>query len=52
LNDVIDREGASGYGSKRIVCDLIAGMTEYQAITLYQRLNGITFGSGLDNIIT
>jgi dGTPase len=48
LKDVTDREGVSG---KRVVCDLIAGMTEYQAITLYQRLNGITLGSGLDNII-
>ncbi len=51
LKDVIDREGSSSNGSKRVVCDLIAGMTEYQAITLYQRLNGIALGSGLDNII-
>ncbi len=48
LEDVSDR---AGVGGKRIVCDLIAGMTEYQTITLYQRLNGITLGSGLDNII-
>ena len=51
LKDVTGREGVGGNGSKRIVCDLIAGMTEHQAITLYQRLNGISLGSGLDNII-
>ena len=51
LKNIIDREGSSSNGSKRVVCDLIAGMTEYQAITLYQRLNGIALGSGLDNII-
>lgn len=51
LRDVIDQEGVNGNGSKRIVCDLIAGMTEYQAIALYQRLSGITLGSGLDNIL-
>jgi len=49
LKGVTHREGVGG---KRIVCDLIAGMTEYQAITLYQRLNGIALGSGLDNFIT
>jgi dGTPase len=49
LEDVTNREGIGG---KRVVCDLIAGMTEYQAITLYQRLNGIALGSGLDDIIT
>jgi dGTPase len=48
LKGVTNREGVDG---KRIVCDLIAGMTEYQAITLYQRLNGIALGSGLDSII-
>ena len=51
LKHVTAREGVGGDGSKRIVCDLIAGMTEHQAITLYQRLNGISLGSGLDNII-
>lgn len=51
LQDVIAHEGVNGNGSKRTVCDLIAGMTEYQAITLYRRLSGITLGSGLDNIL-
>jgi hypothetical protein len=49
--DVIASEGVNGSGSKRIVCDLIAGMTEYQAITLYQRLSGIALASGLENIL-
>ena len=33
LKDVLAYQGANGSGSKRIMCDLIAGMTEYQAIT-------------------
>lgn len=51
LKDAVASEGVNSNGSKRIVCDLIAGMSEYQAITLYQRLNGITLGSGLENIL-
>jgi dGTPase len=35
-------------GQLRIACDLIAGMTEQQAIDVYQRLSGIDFGSVLD----
>jgi dGTPase len=49
LKDVTDREGPGAPGSKRLVCDLIAGMTEHQATGLYQRLNGIALASGLDN---
>lgn len=35
----------------RIIVDLIAGMTEQQAIQMYQRLAGITLGSVLLNIV-
>lgn len=51
LRKVVEEEGAGGAGSKRVVCDLIAGMTEAQAIGLYQRLNGIISGSPLDKMI-
>jgi dGTPase len=51
LKEVISKEGELGSGSRRIVCDLIAGMTETQAIALYQRLNGIVPGSPLDRIL-
>jgi dGTPase len=36
---------------KRVVVDLIAGMTEAQAIAVYHRLNGIVVGSGLDKVL-
>ena len=36
---------------KRLVIDLIAGMTETQAIAVYQRLNGIVMGSALDKVL-
>jgi dGTPase len=51
LKDVVEKEGAGGPGSKRVACDLIAGMTEAQAISLYQRLNGIVSGSPLDKML-
>jgi dGTPase len=51
LKDVIRSEGAEGPSSRRLVCDLIAGMTETQAIGLYERLNGIVAGSPLDRIL-
>lgn len=51
LKRVVEKEGTGGAGSKRVVCDLIAGMTEAQAIGLYQRLNGIVSGSPLDKIL-
>lgn len=35
---------------KRVVVDLIAGMTEAQAIAVYQRLNGIVVGSAFDKV--
>lgn len=36
---------------KRVVIDLIAGMTEAQAVAVYQRLNGIVLGSALDRVL-
>jgi len=36
---------------KRVVVDLIAGMTEAQATAVYQRLNGIVAGSVLDKVL-
>jgi dGTP triphosphohydrolase len=35
----------------RVAVDLIAGMTESQAIASYQRLEGITLDSGLEKIL-
>lgn len=37
--------------TKRLVVDLIAGMTESQALSLYQRLHGITAASAMDKIL-
>lgn len=51
LSDITATEGVHGPGSRRLVADLIAGMTEAQAIALYQRLNGIVMGSALDRIL-
>ena len=36
---------------RRVVVDLIAGMTESQALLMYQRLNGIVHGSALDKLV-
>jgi dGTPase len=36
---------------RRVVVDLIAGMTEAQALLMYQRLNGIVHGSALDKLV-
>jgi dGTPase len=36
---------------RRVVVDLIAGMTEVQALLMYQRLNGIAHGSALDKLV-
>ena len=35
---------------RRVVADLIAGMTEEQALTMHNRLNGVSVGSGLEQI--
>lgn len=45
-------EDASGDGGKkRVVIDLIAGMTEAQALAVSNRLRGISGGFGLDDLI-
>jgi dGTPase len=36
---------------RRTVVDLIAGMTENQALAMYSRLIGVSVGSGLDDIV-
>lgn len=36
----------------RVVVDMIAGMTERQAVAAYQQLTGITLGTGLNAILT
>ena len=38
-------------GQIRLVTDLIAGMTEGQAISMYQRLTGMSLGTVLDRIV-
>ncbi len=35
----------------RIVADLLAGMTEQQAVAMYQRLTGVSFGTVMDTIV-
>jgi len=51
LAEVIKEEGTGGAGSRRLVADLIAGMTETQALALYQRLKAIVLGSAMDHIL-
>ena len=52
---VIQLNSGDHAGSKehraRIVTDLLAGMTENQAISMYQRLTGMSLGTVLDTII-
>jgi dGTPase len=36
---------------KRVVVDLIAGMTEEQALAIHNRLTGVSIGSGLEQIL-
>ena len=35
----------------RVVVDLIAGMTEHQAVSMYQRLTGVWLGTVMDTIV-
>jgi len=51
LQDVIKAHGPGTLANRRVVIDLIAGMTESQAAAVYQRLNGIVLGSALDKIL-
>jgi dGTPase len=43
---------ASDLEKKRVVVDLIAGMTEEQALAMHNRLTGVSVGSGLEQIFT
>ena len=49
--EVIDEAGGDKKRIKRTVVDLIAGMTENQALAMYSRLTGVSVGSGLDEIV-
>ena len=45
------KEATSDSERTRLVIDLISGMTEKQAVMMYQQLLGITVGSGLESIL-
>jgi dGTPase len=42
---------ANGEPKRRVVADLVASLTEAQAIGLYQRLTGVIISSGLENLL-
>lgn len=44
-------QASDDQGKKRIVIDLIAGMTEEQALTMHKRLTGVSVGWGLEQIL-
>jgi dGTPase len=43
-------DSADDHEKKRVVVDLIAGMTEEQALAMHNRLIGVSLGSGLEQI--
>ena len=47
----IEESGGDEKRIKRTVIDLIAGMTEAQALAMHSRLTGVSVGSGLDEIV-
>ncbi|MGD0520215.1 MAG: dGTP triphosphohydrolase [Terracidiphilus sp.] len=47
----LQKVGGTPSAVRRVVVDLIAGMTEAQALMTYQRLNGIVHGSALDKLV-
>lgn len=51
LKEISADEPMRTSGLKRMVADLLAGMTELQAMTVYQRLNGMTSTPGLEQIL-
>ena len=51
LSEIPTQEPDRRRSMKRMVADLIAGMTEAQAVALYQRLNGIITGSAFEEIL-
>ena len=44
-------DSSSEQDKKRVVVDLIAGMTEEQALAMHNRLTGVSLGSGLEQIL-
>jgi dGTPase len=51
LRDFLKTHSLSENGKLRAAIDLIASMTESQAIELFQRIEGISLGSALDKIL-
>jgi dGTPase len=49
--EAIEEAGGDEKQTKRTVIDLIAGMTEAQALAMHNRLVGVSVGSGLDEIV-
>jgi dGTPase len=49
--EAIEEAGGDEKQTKRTVIDLIAGMTEAQALAMHNRLVGISVGSGLEEIV-
>lgn len=49
--EAIEAAGSDEGQLKRTVIDLIAGMTEDQALAMYNRLTGVSVGSGLEEIV-
>jgi dGTPase len=45
-------DSSSDQEKKRVVVDLIAGLTEEQALAMHNRLTGVSLGSGLEQILT
>ena len=48
FKDLFDTKGASKPDIRRIAADIVAGLTEQEAVMLYMRLKGYTSGSLLD----
>ncbi len=51
LSEIPTQEPDRHHGMKRMVADLVAGITEAQAVALYQRLNGMVTGSAFEKIL-
>lgn len=47
----LDEDCKTDLDRRRVVIDMIAGMTEPQAVELYQQIKGIALGSGLKDIL-
>ena len=48
FREELERNGGDARGVKRIVADLISGMSEAQVVAVHQRLTGFSLGSALD----